>query len=156
MEIKGQAASEGPEPEINLAVAGYLPDSYVPELDQRLDIYSRLSRAESEDEVFELEKEIEDRFGPEPEEVETLCELMALKTQLRRAGVLKLECKAGLLLLQFDTSDLRNTDGLVRLAKEQSERISLDPSGLLKVRCDPRQASQPLPLARGLLRRLLD
>ncbi len=41
----------------------------------------------SEDEVFEIEREMIDRFGAAPDEVVNLCELMALKTQLRQVGV---------------------------------------------------------------------
>jgi transcription-repair coupling factor (superfamily II helicase) len=158
MECRGSqsAAPAGEaEPEISLPVAGFLPDDYVPDVDQRLDLYARLSRAQTDDEVFEVEREIVDRFGPEPEEVKNLCEIMAVKTSLKMAHFLALEMKGGVLILKFDPSNPPDPDKLVRIAKEQSERLSVDQAGQVRIRLTPDERKDLLPNLRGLLQRLL-
>jgi transcription-repair coupling factor (superfamily II helicase) len=158
MECRGSpsnASAGSPEPEISLPVAGFLPDDYVPDVDQRLDLYARLSRAHNDDEVYEVEREIVDRFGPEPEEVKNLCELMAVKTQLKAANFQALEIRGGILTLKFDPALPPDPDKLVRLAKEQSERLSVDRVGSLQIRLTPDERQDILPGVRGLLRRLL-
>jgi transcription-repair coupling factor (superfamily II helicase) len=155
MECRGQADSTGPEPEMSLPVAGYLPDDYVTDVDQRLDIYARLSRAPTEDEVFEVEREIVDRFGPEPEEVKNLCEMMALKTQLRLAHFLAIDIKGDTLNLKIDPTHPPDPGGLVRLAREQSERVSIDKEGSLCVRLTPDERRELLPTVRMLIARLV-
>jgi len=87
-EARGQAAGGGIQVDLSLPVAGLLPENYVPDLDQRLELYSRLSKAEDETEVSDLEQEIVDRFGPAPLQAQNLFELMSLKSMLRRAGAL--------------------------------------------------------------------
>jgi len=158
MESRGSrsaSAANGVEPEISLPVAGYLPDDYVPDVDQRLDIYARLARANTDDDVYEVEREIVDRFGPEPGEVKTLCELMAVKTQMKTAGFLALEMKGGVLTLKFDPARPPDPARLVRLAKEQSERLSVDRAGRVRIRLTPDERQDILPHVRELLQRLL-
>jgi transcription-repair coupling factor (superfamily II helicase) len=158
MESQGNqpAASAGsPEPELSLPVAGFLPDDYVPDVDQRLDLYARLSRADSDEEVFEVEREIVDRFGPEPGEVKNLCEIMAVKTQLKTARFLALEMKGGVLILKFDPAQPPDPARLVRLAKEQSERLTVNQEGSVRIRLTPGERQDLLPAVRGMLQRLL-
>jgi transcription-repair coupling factor (superfamily II helicase) len=158
MERRGNqsaASTSGPEPELSLPVAGFLPEDYVPDVDQRLDLYSRLSRAYSDDEVYEVEREIVDRFGPEPEEVKNLCELMAVKTQLKAVRFLALEMKGEVLTFKFDPAQPPDPARLVRLAKEQSERLTVDQAGQVHIRLIPDERQDLLPTVRGLLQRLL-
>lgn len=155
MEVRGQKDNAQSDPEIQLPVAGYLPDDYVPDQDQRLDLYARLSRAESETEVFEIEREMVDRFGAAPAEVVTLCELMALKTQLRRAGVASLDARDGRLNFTFAQNATIDPSSLVRLATEQNDRMAVDPTGMVRLKLQPEERRDPLPVARSFLTQLL-
>ena len=49
-----------------------IPDEYVESITERLSLYSRLDNCETEDDLKNLHKEIIDRFGPAPPEVEDL------------------------------------------------------------------------------------
>ncbi len=155
-EVRGQADRGETDPEISLPVPAVLPEDFVPSLEQRLELYARLSRARDEGEVLDLEQEIVDRFGPAPPEVENLIELMALKAELRQARVARLELKAGVLTFGLDLSgggpDPRP---LVQLVREQPGRLSLDPQGALRAQLDADERRDPLPVARGLAARLL-
>ncbi len=155
MEIRGQADQSGPDPEIKLPVPGYLPEGYLPEMEQRLDFYARLSRAEDEQQVYAIEQELADRFGPLPPEAQNTIELAALKTHLRQAGVTELSLRAGALQLAFDPGAAGfDPAPLVQLVSEQSERARLDPAGSLVVQLDPEQRGDPLPSARAVAARL--
>ncbi|HOX43681.1 MAG TPA: transcription-repair coupling factor [Myxococcota bacterium] len=154
-EVRGQAARGETDPDISLPVPAVLPEGYVPELEQRLELYARLARATREAEVLDLEQEIEDRFGPAPPEVVNLVEVMALKAQLRQARVAKLELKAGVLTFGLD---LRaggvDPAPLVQLVREHPAKLSLDPQGFLRVQLDADERRDPLPVARALAGRL--
>ncbi|WP_103174097.1 DEAD/DEAH box helicase [Paracoccus sp. SY] len=67
---KGEA--EVPPPPQVPGEPGHIPADYVPEPENRLDLYHRIARAADADEVARLAEEIADRFGPPPEPVETL------------------------------------------------------------------------------------
>jgi transcription-repair coupling factor (superfamily II helicase) len=86
--LRGEAdAAEQPPPEVGLDGAAYLPDEYVPESSQKLHLYRRLSRMEEPAEVAALGRELRDRFGPPPPEVQRLLASTALRLHGARLGV---------------------------------------------------------------------
>jgi transcription-repair coupling factor (superfamily II helicase) len=156
MEVRGQGTHHDLEPEIKLPVPGFLHESYVPQLDHRLDMYSRLSRAKSEEEVFDLEQDIHDRFGPLPPEAENLIELSILKTMLKKAQVILLEFKNGSLLFHLnDPSNQLDSNKLVQIINQQKDRVSLEPSGVIKIRLEGKELQDPIPAAKFFSGQLL-
>ena len=103
--LRGQPLVRARDPELNVDVPGYIPDDYVPDTGQRLELYKRLSTAADEDEVALTLDEIEDRYGTPPAEVALLGELMVLKLHARalRAGSLDLTATRLSLALAEDT-----------------------------------------------------
>ena len=49
-----------------------IPDSYVESITERLSLYSRLDNCETQDDLVAFHREMTDRFGPVPEQVEDL------------------------------------------------------------------------------------
>lgn len=49
-----------------------IPDEYVESITERLSLYQRLDNCETEEELLEMKKEMEDRFGSLPQQVEDL------------------------------------------------------------------------------------
>jgi transcription-repair coupling factor (superfamily II helicase) len=56
-----------------------LPDDYVPDLRQKIDLYRRFGRIEDSDQLKELQEELLDRFGPPPPPVAVMFELADLR-----------------------------------------------------------------------------
>jgi transcription-repair coupling factor (superfamily II helicase) len=72
-----------------LGVDAFIPESYVTDIGERLVLYQRLSNIRTDDEAFDLQREIEDRFGAMSVEVENLMVLMRFRGLLRRYGIVK-------------------------------------------------------------------
>lgn len=69
----GEAERARPQaPEVSLSGASYIPDGYIPDEAQKLDLYRRLSKATRLKELDELAAELRDRFGRLPAEAERL------------------------------------------------------------------------------------
>ena len=77
----------GPLPTIDLPLNAYLPQEYVAESDLRLRLYRRMTVLTTRQEVEEMARELEDRFGPRPKPVENLLYLLRLKLLAAQAGV---------------------------------------------------------------------
>ncbi|HXG41723.1 MAG TPA: transcription-repair coupling factor [Dehalococcoidia bacterium] len=92
---------EGPEIIVDLPISGYLPESYVPDLNQRLALYQRLAEAPSPEAVDEVAGELRDRFGPLPPPAEGLLEVARLRSLARRAGVRSLAVEGGALVVRM-------------------------------------------------------
>jgi len=67
------------EVDIQLPGETLLPDDYVPDLRLKVDLYRRLTRVETPQQIDDLEAELLDRFGPLPSAVQRLLELARLR-----------------------------------------------------------------------------
>ncbi len=85
--LKGEPESEPPSVTINIGLDVVVPEEYVPELAQRIDLYRELSQVTSRNDLSEVKEGVRDRFGPPPEPVRN----MFLETELAlladRAGI---------------------------------------------------------------------
>jgi transcription-repair coupling factor (superfamily II helicase) len=89
--------------QINLPLAAYLPESYVPDGKLRLQLYRRLAGLTTEKEIDDLRAELEDRFGKLPEEAENLCFQLRLKLDAVRAGAKVITTEEGQIMIRADS-----------------------------------------------------
>jgi len=90
-ELGGKPIHSEIDPELTVENPGFIPDQYVPDPGQRLELYKRLSAVENDDDLQAVMTEIADRYGPTPGDVVLLGELMGVKAIARGAGALALE-----------------------------------------------------------------
>lgn len=74
-------------PQINIGTSVLIPEVYVEDLNVRMSLYRRLSELEDKAEIESFAAEMIDRFGPIPEEVENLLDIMTIKQLCRKGGV---------------------------------------------------------------------
>ena len=98
-ELRGEPPREEIDPDVQLPVPAFIPDDYMPDVHQRLFFYKRLAQAATDEELEEVRAEIVDRYGEPPEELDALCEVMALKVRLRALAIRALEAGPGRLVL---------------------------------------------------------
>jgi transcription-repair coupling factor (superfamily II helicase) len=85
--LKGTREAQRPETEVAFEGPAYLPDRYIPDSRQKLNLYRRASRLESPGEVGDFRAELVDRYGSLPPEAENLLASLELKLRGARAGV---------------------------------------------------------------------
>jgi transcription-repair coupling factor (superfamily II helicase) len=90
-EVGGKPIHSEIDPELQIETPGFIPDDYVPDPGQRLELYKKLSAVDSDDELRDVMAEIADRYGPVPGDVVLLGELMGVKAIARKAGIVALE-----------------------------------------------------------------
>ena len=103
-ELKGDKAGVVVEPVISVQVEGFLPEEYVPEVNQRLAFYKRLAGAAGDDELADLRAELADRFGPLPEPAEQLLDIVHIRVAARVIGVERVEAGEGKAVITFSPS----------------------------------------------------
>jgi transcription-repair coupling factor (superfamily II helicase) len=77
----------------------YVPLSYVPEAQQRIEVYRKLAQATDKAALDALAKELRDRFGPRPVAVELLLQAGELKLLAGERGVTGIETQGDKLML---------------------------------------------------------
>ena len=92
-QLKGEMEEEDFTTTIDLNVDAFIPDSYIPNEYQKLDIYKRIAAIESDEEREDMEEELIVRFGDSPKKVGTLLEVAALKARAHKLYVTTIEQK---------------------------------------------------------------
>jgi len=92
---------EQPKPRslLRVVTAAYIPFSYISDARQRIEIYRKLAQATEKTAVENLKKELRDRFGPVPAELELLLLLAETKILAADRGITVLEVKEDRLML---------------------------------------------------------
>jgi transcription-repair coupling factor (superfamily II helicase) len=123
-------------PEINLHVPALLPADYVPDVHLRLILYKRISGADSDAELRDLQVELIDRFGLLPEPARNYMRIAGIKLRARALGVEKIDAadQGGYLVFGEETS----TDpvALVELVQTRGHTYRLSGAHRLQFRLD--------------------
>jgi len=120
-------------PNISLGLPVLIPEDYVRDLPVRLGLYRRIGALASDAETEAMAAELVDRFGPLPQEVENLLQVVALKRACRDAGVEKLEAGPKGMLLSFRGNAFSNPAGLVAWLASKGGLVRLRPDHKLAI-----------------------
>jgi transcription-repair coupling factor (superfamily II helicase) len=114
-------------PAINIGAAVLIPEAYVSDLNVRMALYRRLSTIDSREDVDRFAAELIDRFGPLPDEVKHLLDIVAIKQLCRIALVEKIDAgpKGG--TISFRNSMFPNPLALVKLINQHSGTMKVRP-----------------------------
>lgn len=156
-DAEGEPVSKAPAdtgwtPSINLGTSVLIPDSYVADLHLRLGLYRRLSTLVDRAEIDAFAAELIDRFGPLPEEVENLLQIIAIKRLCRDAGVEKVDAGPKGAVLTFREEAIADPTPLVRFIQRQKGKVQMRPDGKLVYR---REWETPRARMKGV-RQLMD
>ncbi len=135
-EMRGEPPRTVIEPDVNLPVAAYLPDDYVPDVHQRLVLYKRLSGASTRDDLEDLRAEIIDRYGDAPDELDALCEMTTLKNSMREMRLRQLDAGPGRLVVTLGPDAALDGARLAKLVQRSKGALRLTPDMKLIARLD--------------------
>jgi transcription-repair coupling factor (superfamily II helicase) len=92
-----------------------------------MEIYKSIARVTERGELETLYGELEDRFGPIPDEVESLMSLAEIRIICRRLYISSMKERKGILEIEFAKVSLIPADKVIFLIKESGGRIKPDP-----------------------------
>ncbi len=126
-EIQGVSFDEEPEPTIRLDVDAYLPDAYMPDINQKLVCYRSLASAKSREAVREVEAGLIDRYGSLPTQAKALVQQADLTALCRARRVEKLELRRGVAFLSLIEGTELTTKTVRQLLQKHPGRVRFRP-----------------------------
>jgi len=127
LELRGGQIRVHIEPEIQLGFPAYIPEAFIPDVNQRLVFYKKLANVEDRADLEELAAEMEDRFGPLPQLVLMFLEVMDLRRVLRDYLVTAVYKKGEKVTLHFHPDSPVKGERLVALVQKDRGRSQLTP-----------------------------
>ncbi len=123
-EAQGIKVEEKADVTIDISIDAYLPESYIGNHNQRIEVYKKIAAVETKDDKFEIEDELIDRFGDIPKAVQNIIDVAAMKAPAKEAGIYEISQTADALLLKF-YEDYVDANLVMGLDRAYPKRIKL-------------------------------
>jgi transcription-repair coupling factor (superfamily II helicase) len=140
--------------DINLHIPALLPDDYLPDVHLRLILYKRISAAETDEELRDLQVELIDRFGLLPEATKSLMRIAAIKKRSAALGIEKIDAADAGGYIVFGQDSRIDPLALIQLVQNDSRRFRLQGSHRLQISDDLGDIGKRFATIEDLLDRL--
>ncbi|MCL1927897.1 MAG: transcription-repair coupling factor [Treponema sp.] len=112
---------------LELEYSGFIPENYIDGQQEKMEMYKKIAAVRSKEELERVHAELVDRFGPPPDEAESLLALAEIRIICRELAISSLKEKNGFVKVTFSKVNKVQVDKLLRLIKESSGKVKLDP-----------------------------
>ena len=121
-EEQGMKVEEDLDCQIDLNVTSYIPEEYIPDQNQKIEIYQDIATSKTEEDISNVLDELIDRFGNPPKEIENLLEISRIKQLAKKKYITKIASKMNGVVFTYDNSKFDN-NSVSDLIKKYGTRI---------------------------------
>ncbi|MCL1878613.1 MAG: transcription-repair coupling factor, partial [Defluviitaleaceae bacterium] len=121
--LRGEAPAVEHETNIDISVDAFIPTHLVPDEQQKLEIYKKISLINSQQDYYDVQEEIEDRFGATPPPVVNLLNVALMKSEARALGIISIAQKSKNIVLTFRADAPINPDTLMQTIQQNPARL---------------------------------
>ena len=121
-EMKGIKTTPEIDVQIDLNVTSYIPDSYIEDSSQKIEIYQNIALCRNEQDIQNVIDEIIYRFGNMPEELENLLDIARIKYLAKAQNIVKIASRKTAVVFTYNSNNDFNLD-ISQLVKKYGNRI---------------------------------
>ena len=123
-EEKGELQEQpGFDTQIDCDIDAFIPDTYIPNESQKLDVYKRISSIENEEDYSEMQDELIDRFGEIPKPCANLLRIALLRAEAHRSYATEVDIRKGSWKILLDPKARIRVEEIPALVREQQGRL---------------------------------
>src|SRR6185369_15798729 len=122
---------------------------------QRLVIYKKLTQAECEEDVLDVQNEVNDRFGTYPLATSYLFEIMKLRVMLKRLLVRQIDYDGRHVIISFHPRTPASPDTIIAMMRSEPKKYQFTPDYRLTCAVDGTAFEDVIAAARKVLARLI-
>jgi len=153
--MRGEESVERVEPEISLKVPAFIPEAFVKDAGQRLVIYKKLTQAESEEDVLDVQNEVLDRFGKYPLATSYLFEIMKLRILLKKLIVRQIDFDGKAVTISFHPRTPASPDTIIGMMRSEPKKYQFTPDYKLVCTLKDTSFEGIIEMSKSVLQRLL-
>jgi transcription-repair coupling factor (superfamily II helicase) len=120
-EEQGVSVQEEVDVQIDLNATSYIPDEYISDSSQKIEIYQKIALCKTEEDIQNVIDEIIDRFGNMPDELENLIEIARIKSLCKGKFISKVASKNNAVVFTFEQSEPKID--ILELVKEYGNKV---------------------------------
>lgn len=115
------------DPYLELDYSGFIPDEYVEDPMTKMEVYKKIAGVADDVELDAVHGELADRFGPPPEEIESLLSLAEIRILCRRLSVRSLRERSGTVRVEFAEVAKLSVEKVVEMMRTSAGAVRPDP-----------------------------
>ncbi|HHW98984.1 MAG TPA: transcription-repair coupling factor, partial [Firmicutes bacterium] len=127
-ELQGKAAPVKQEVEIELSIDAFIPDRYIRDGKQKIEMYKKIRAITTLEDVDDIEDEMLDRYGRMPESVSNLLLVARMRVLAQQIGVSRLAVQAGTLRMQLAPQAFLTPGQIEYLFRRTNGQLRLQPN----------------------------
>lgn len=127
-ELRGEKVNEQVETMIDLNINAYIDGEYIQDEGQKIEIYKKIAAIRDLKDMYDVEEEIEDRFGDIPESLRNLLKIAYIKVLSSNAGVSNISQKQDMINIQFAPRGGIKPDAILKLVDTFGKSIVFNAS----------------------------
>lgn len=124
-EMQGKEVEPDLDIQIDLNVTSYIPDEYISDSSQKIEIYQNIALCKNEQDIQNVVDEIIDRFGNMPGELENLLDIARIKYLAKPLYITKIASKKTSVVFTYDQKKF-NVD-IVKLVETYKNKVKFQP-----------------------------
>lgn len=97
---------------VDINIGAHIPESYIANLSQRIDVYKKIAAIQNSDDAFDVTDELIDRFGEPPRAVQGLIDVALVRGRAAAQGIKEIAQREQGVFLYSDTLDLAAASAL--------------------------------------------
>ncbi|MGL5720896.1 MAG: transcription-repair coupling factor, partial [Brevinema sp.] len=118
---------EVPEPLVDLAYDAFIPDHFISEPSLKMEAYKKILSLQEQDSADELKKELRDRFGALPPELDTLFAIARLKIEAGKIGIASVTEKTNKIEIIFSSKSQADPLKVMEIAQNGVHPVKFSP-----------------------------
>lgn len=139
---------------IDLQLSALIPEDYLPDVHTRLVLYKRIANAKLENELYDIQVEMIDRFGLLPQPTKDLFKITALKIKAEPIGIKKIEVANTSGKIEFIPIPNIDPDKIIQLIRNYPKNYKLMGQSQIKFMFDMSTPDKRFTVVENILRLL--
>ncbi|MEA4971756.1 MAG: transcription-repair coupling factor [Candidatus Metalachnospira sp.] len=154
--LKGEVKADSFETSIDISVSAYIPDYYIQNEEQRLEIYKKISLINGTESFYDIQEEIEDRYGDLPKCVQTLLDVALVKYDAHQMDIISIAEKQKNIIIIFRANARISTDALTKLLtmKDSPYMFTASAEPYVTIKTSPKSGINALQYVKNFIQSL--
>ncbi len=111
------------ETTIDLPVSAFIPENYISDHSRRIGAYKNIAAIDSQEVLYDVYDEIQDRYGTVIQSVANLMEVALIKKTATRLGISEIIGNDEKITMKFDPENLPDMQNIINLMTEQPKKL---------------------------------
>lgn len=141
--MKGEELAAEIETVVDIKVHAYIDEDYIPLESHRIEIYKRIAAIEDLQDKYDVEEELEDRFGDMPDSTRNLIDIAYIKAVGKKLKIIEITHKGREVFLKFSDKQAIDPRTLMIILNENRNKMTFEGSNRPILKITLRDESPP-------------